>query len=142
VNVEGKLDAARVARWTGALKPTLVEVFVPRFTFDWGGSVKETLKDIGIHRAFDDVQADFSGIGGEPGDLYVSDVFHKTFVKVDEEGTEAAAATAVTIVLQGSEIHALGAHPIFRADHPFVFFVRDQARGRMLFVGRLAEPKT
>jgi serpin B len=83
--------------------------------------------------------ADFSGIDGRR-DLSVGNVVHKAFVDVSEEGTEAAAATGVTM-------HALAMRRteepvVFRADHPFVFFIRDSTSGAILFEGRLTQPKS
>ena len=78
---------------------------------------------------------DFSGMTGRPG-LYISDVIHEAYVDVFEEGTEAAAATAV--VMRKSSVPP---PPVeFRADHPFLFLIRDQRSGGILFLGRLADP--
>jgi serpin B len=82
------------------------------------------------------VAADFSGMDGRK-DLFISLIFHKAFVDVNEEGTEAAAATAV-IMTEGSEPPA---PPVFRADHPFVFLIRDKDSGNILFLGRLTNPQ-
>jgi len=79
--------------------------------------------------------ADFSGMNGKK-DLFISAVVHKAFVAVDEEGTEAAAATAVVVKLTALREPP----PIFRADHPFVFLIRDKRSGAVLFLGRLTDP--
>ena len=79
--------------------------------------------------------ADFSGIH-TPSELYISDVIHQTFVAVDEDGTEAAAATAV--VLEGK---AAPMGQEFRADRPFLFFIRDVATGTILFLGHVTDPR-
>jgi len=79
--------------------------------------------------------ADFSGLNGERN-LFISAVLHKAFVEVNEEGTEAAAATGVVIGLR-----AVAAPPaVFRADHPFLFLIREKTCGSILFLGRLADP--
>jgi serpin B len=78
-------------------------------------------------------------MGGNPGDLALSDVIHKAFIDVNEEGTEAAAATAV-IVARASAVRVESPTPVFRADHPFVFLIRDTRSGSILFLGRLADP--
>ncbi len=96
--------------------------------------MKDVLSRMGMPVAFSD-RADLSGIGGEPGDLFIKDVIHKAYVNVDEEGTEAAAATGVVV-----EAKALIVAPEFRADHPFLFLIRDTRNGSVLFLGRLADP--
>lgn len=86
---------------------------------------------------FDDSgQADLSGMDGHPGYLYLSDVLHKAFIEVNEEGTEAAAATAVAI-----DCLAI-ANPIpnFRADHPFTFIIRENQTDSILFMGKVNNP--
>jgi serpin B len=80
-------------------------------------------------------KADFSGMDGER-DLFVSAVIHKAYVDVNEEGTKAAAATGVLMTRAAVRIH-----PVFRADHPFVFLIRDTRSGSILFLGRLANPQ-
>jgi serpin B len=92
-----------------------------------------------MQKAFSAGVADFSGINGQH-DLFIGDVFHQAFVAVDEKGTTAAAATAVTI----SSGCAPGGQSIlvFSADHPFVFFIRDIPTGQILFMGYLSTPKS
>jgi serpin B len=80
-------------------------------------------------------KADFSGIDGARL-LFISEIFHKACGEVNEEGTEAAAATAVTV----TPLSATPPSPVFRADHPFIFFIRDIRSGSLLFLGRLAMP--
>ena len=92
---------------------------------------------MGMPLAFTD-RADFSGIGGEPGELCIPDVIHKAYIDVNEEGTEAAAATAVVIAELTHRIEP--PTPEFRADHPFMFLIRDTRNGSILFLGRLADP--
>ncbi len=133
--LEDGLSWSRFQAWTQVLQRTKVQVFLPRFTFRQGGSVKAALTQLGLAHAFG--EADFSGIAGPPGDLYLDDVFHETFVAVDEEGTEAAAATGAVMLMRGRPAPI----PVFRADHPFLFFIRDTRSGRILFAGRLASPE-
>lgn len=90
--------------------------------------------------AFSDVSADFTGIR-QPGaaDLYIMDILHKAFVEVKEEGTEAAAATAVIMATKaapGPEPRI----PVFRADHPFIYMIIHKPSGALLFLGKFAEP--
>ena len=87
--------------------------------------------------AFQGGEADFSGIDGNK-DLFISEVFHKAYVDVNEEGTEAAASTAVVM---GQRAISLVHTPTFRADHPFLFVIRDQDTGAILFMGRVADPR-
>ncbi|PKG32340.1 MAG: hypothetical protein CW742_08700 [Methanoregula sp.] len=81
--------------------------------------------------------ADFSGMDGTH-DLFVSDVFHKAYIDVNEEGTEAAAATAVVVGLRAAPVG--DKPPVFRADHPFIFLIRDNESGAILFLGRVSDP--
>ena len=90
---------------------------------------------MGMPDAFDLAKADFSGMTGTK-ELFISAVLHKAFVEVNEEGTEAAAATGVVIGLKSKPAPP----PVFRADHPFVFMIRDNATGSILFIGRVADP--
>ena len=123
-----------------------VKLFLPRFKLTWGTvNLCAQLTALGMPLAFTRFQADFSGINGHqpPNEeaLFISAVFHKAFVEVNEEGTEAAAATAglmpETAALRRSRPPPV---PIFRADHPFLFAIRDRKSGAMLFLGRIADP--
>jgi serpin B len=140
--IEEKLTSGTFATWTSSLAKRKVVVAFPKVTFTWGGSVKPELKALGMKTAFTPSGADFTGIAAPAaagGSLYVSDVFHKAFVAIDEEGTEAAAATAVIIARESAAIEP---PPVrFEADHPFVFVIRDVKRGRILFMGRVTNPK-
>jgi serpin B len=82
-------------------------------------------------------QADFSGMDGER-DLFISDVVHKAYIDLDEEGTEAAAATGTVMMAAGMPARRVS--PIFRADHPFIFIIRDTQSGTILFLGRVTDP--
>jgi serpin B len=111
-------------------------VSLPRFTLEAEFSLMPVLCDLGAELAFSD-EADFSGIGEEP--LQISEVVHKAFVEVNEEGTEAAAATGVMMGLCAT---AQPAEPlVFKADHPFLFFITDRDTGAVLFSGRVLDPK-
>jgi serpin B len=118
-----------------ALRPTEVKVFLPRFQAESGFGLRSVLTDMGMKAAFG--PADFTGMSPDGKDLYVSDVLHKAFVDVNEEGTEAAAATAVII----KERSSARPEPVeFRADRPFAFAIRENATGALLFLGRYAGP--
>ena len=108
-----------------------VRVFLPRFKLTGEFDLSKTLKAMGMIAAFGD--ADFSGMTGQR-DLFISEVVHKAFVDVNEEGTEAAAATAV-VMSRGVE-----AAPLFYADHPFIFLIRENSTGSLLFLGRVVDP--
>jgi serpin B len=122
--------------WLNNLHEQEVEIYLPKFKIEYGMSLTNNLKDMGMKSAFTPDFADFSGMDGTRY-LYISDVLHKAFVNVDEEGTEAAAATAVGIHLTSLPPPL----PVFRADHPFIFLIRDNSTGSILFMGRISNPK-
>ncbi len=117
------------------LFPTRVDVSIPRFKFEAELSLSGYLKQLGMVDAFDDNIADFSGISDTF--LYITHVLHKAFIEVNEEGTEAAAATAVVM---GTKSIQLDLPEIFVADRPFIFLIRDLRTGTILFMGRMADP--
>jgi serpin B len=118
----------------GVAPGRVVEVYLPRFRAETALGLKATLERMGMPLAFSS-QADFSGIDGQR-DLTISDVFHKTYVDVNEAGTEAAAASGVVIQPKGM----LNPEAEFRADRPFVFFIRDIKTGTVLFMGSVLNP--
>lgn len=143
--LETKLTGAKIGEWRDALakKPVEeVDVALPKLTLEPTAPMVlgDELKKLGMVQAFDAERADFSGIGVPPDPrkrLYVSQVFHKAFVKVDEKGTEAAAATAVVMAEGGGMPRKAIA---FQVDHPFLFFIVDKASGATLFAGRVVDP--
>jgi len=121
-----------------------VKLFLPRFKSTWGTvNMRDQLTTLGMPFAFSPAQADFSGINGyappSENSLFISDVLHKAFVEVHEEGTEAAAATELRMTL-GAAPSRVPPVPIFRADHPFLFAIRDRKSGAILFLGRMVDP--
>ena len=141
--VEGSLDAGALEALVAGLAPARVHVEVPKFEVNPAASLSlaETLAALGLTVAFDRARADFTGIARppDPADrLVLAEVFHKAFVRVDEEGTEAAAATAAAMVRAASAPAPPEAE--FAADHPFLFFLRDVESGLVLFAGRLVDP--
>jgi serpin B len=133
--IEDALTPASIENLLSKMHYSKVEVFLPKFKLTWGTfSLKATLASMGMHDAFDAGKADFSGMDGKR-DLFLSDVFHKAVIVVNEEGTEAAAATGGTMALTSVERTNL-----FRADHPFIFIIRDSRSGSILFIGHLADP--
>ena len=139
---DGLADTAAredVAQWTAPLERRRVEVALPKFRVTWGRDLKHALVELGLERPFDPSRADFSRILPEP--LCFDAVLHQAFVAVDEVGTEAAAATAVVLTL-GAPAPEARTPVVFRADHPFLFFVRHRATGAVLFLGRIDEPSS
>lgn len=120
----------------GELRKQKVIVYLPKFKMTIGPlELKNILKSMGMKDAFSlPPIADFSGMTGTK-DLFISNVLHKAFVAVDEKGTEAAAATAV-IMARGGISH----EPVFRADHPFMFLIKDNRSASILFMGRVMNP--
>lgn len=134
--VEASLSTEKLARWLTSLTPREVNVLLPRFKMTSQFSLVDALKSLGMTLPFSE-RADFSGMDGRQ-DLFLSEVVHKAFVDVNERGTEAAAATGV---MAGATAMPSEPPPVFRADHPFVFLIRDTKTGSILFFGRLADPK-
>ncbi len=124
--------------WVSATRAQTVEVWYPTFEMDWGGSIKDDLKALGMERSFSDY-ADFTGMFGPKNPVKIDDVIHKAFVAVDEEGTEAAAATAI-IMVGVTSVSKPAPIPVFRADRPFLFAIRHNVSGALLFVGRMMDP--
>ena len=131
--LESELSAAKLAEWVSALQKREVVVSLPKFKLSCEFGLKETLTAMGMPAAFNG-GADFSGMSGTRS-LSISAVIHKAFVDVNEEGTEAAAATA--IVVGRAMVVPVTA---FHADHPFVFLIRDKHSGSILFLGRVTDP--
>jgi serpin B len=138
-DLEKDFTADKLDGWLHKLHPQEVIVTLPKYKATSRFSLKEKLPEMGMRRAFSPKEADLSGLAGSPGDLFISDVIHKAFVDVNEEGTEAAAATAV-IVAEPSAVRRDPPAPEFRADHPFLFLIRDTRSDSVLFLGRLADP--
>ena len=121
------------------LETKKVEVHFPRFKLETIYGLKQTLTDLGLKDAFNQ-NADFSGVTDTPEGILIHEVIHKAFVDVNEEGTEAAAVTAV-IALAGAAMVRPRPPPIFRADHPFLFLIRDVRSNLILFIGSVMNPK-
>jgi serine protease inhibitor len=130
-DIEKKLTAANLSRWLDGMGVKEVVLELPRFEVTTFTGLSEPLKKMGMKTAFTP-DADFSGMAPK---LFISEAFHKAYVSVNEKGTEAAAATAITIV----KANGGKKHP-FRADHPFIFAIRDDHTGALLFIGRVIDP--
>jgi serpin B len=147
-DLEARLSAGLLRECVAGLRLREVELFLPRFRGEPGTvELSPLLSGLGIRLAFSPASADFSGINGlvppDPDALYISAVLHQAFVEADESGTEAAAATAALLVPTAA-LHPAPPPPVpvFRADHPFLFAIRDRRSGTLLFLGRVADPTT
>ncbi len=137
--MEKTLTAENLGKWLGPFSREDVILTLPKFKFTSKFSLGKTLKAMGMTDAFNGDAADFSGMTTMEK-LFISAVIHKAFVAVDEEGTEAAAATAVDMV--GAGMLTKPKEPkVFKADHPFVFMIRHLKTDSVLFMGRVANPK-
>ncbi len=133
--LEQELTAENLRRWLASLDQSSVQevsVSMPRFTTSQSLDLVKELKSLGMRSAFDEETANFSGMNGNTGPLFISDVVHKAFVEVTEWGTEAAAATSGFITA--------GIRYPFIVDHPFIFLIRDNGSGSILFIGRIVDP--
>ena len=136
--LESSLNMDNLDAWKAGLQKQEVQVSIPKFKFETEYQMGDTLKDMGMAQAFSD-SADFSLMTGSKG-LKIDQVVHKAFVQVDENGTEAAAATAVVMVATAVEQNPQPSMPVFRADHPFIFIIQQQDTGNILFMGRVSVP--
>lgn len=133
---QGSLGSGQVEAALKALQPRPVALTLPKFTYQSSFSLAKTLSGMGMPNAVTPRGADFSGIDGTR-ELYISNVIHKAIVAVDEQGTEAAAATGVVIGVTSAPATA----PVtLTVDRPFVFLIRDVKTGTVLFVGRVLNP--
>jgi len=136
-DLETKLNFDDFQKWTALMPSREVIVHLPRFKSTSSFELSDVLKSMGMASAFNPTAADFSGMAGDR-DLFISAVLHKAYVDVNEEGTEAAAATGV--VVRAMAIRVPQPVPVFRADHPYVFMIRDERTGAILFLGRVVDP--
>jgi serine protease inhibitor len=132
-DINRDLNSARLASWLTKADTTKLELRMPKFKMEYQQELREALTQLGMGEAFSN-QADFSRmLAGAAGGLAISEVIHKTFVEVDEAGTEAAAATSV-----GMELTSLP--PSIQVDRPFVFLIREKSSNAILFIGQLMNP--
>lgn len=140
--LEKSLSPEALAGWLSRLQPTEARVHLPRFKVETSLALIGPLRALGMKSAFENCElappercADFSAMSGNR-ELYISAALHKAFVEVNEEGTEAAAATAVVMTASESVSQIVE----FRADRPFLFLIRHRRSGAVLFMGRLTHP--
>jgi serine protease inhibitor len=147
--IEARCDVETLSRWIQSGRKRPVELYLPSFGARTGYKLNETLASMGMTSAFQSPEAaggaDFSGMNGSPEatpDLFISLVMHQAFIRVNEEGTEAAAATAVDVDRLGctTEVEMMPFVPVFRADRPFLYLIRDVRTGVVLFLGRVVNP--
>jgi serpin B len=136
-DLEKSLTIENLTGWLGNLTMRNVQVSLPKFRAESEFSLRKALSTMGMPTAFTG-NADFSGIDPKGG-LAISAVVHKAFVDVSEQGTEAAAATGIT--MRATAMRTPEQTVVFRADHPFLFLIRDTGTGVVLFIGRLMNPQ-
>lgn len=131
-----QLTVNQMNNWLGSLQKTAGTLHFPKFKLEWEQYLNQVLEKLGMAIAFDPVKADFSRISKDLG-LYIGFVKHKTFVQVDEEGTEAAAVTVV-----GMYTTSIGdpAGFVMRVDRPFLFMIREHHSQSVLFIGKVVDP--
>ncbi len=134
VQLEKALTYEKLMEWTRpeVMRQQEVRVSLPRFKMEETYDMKSLLISMGMEDVFDRQKVNLSGMSSN-NDLVVSKVIHKAFVEVNEEGTEAAAATAIVM-------ESLMIPPVFNADHPFLFFIRHNPTKSVLFYGRFCSP--
>lgn len=135
--LETKLSQENFEKWILAMKPERVKMYIPKFKEEQSFELASTLSVMGMPSAFDGRKADFSGMNGKHN-MYIGNVIQKTFIEVGEEGTEAAAATAV--IMMKSSMPPMDPPIVFRADRPFIYMIKDNNSGAILFIGRFAKP--
>jgi serine protease inhibitor len=151
--IEEQLTPASLSQWIGQLKKRDTHVYLPKFKMETEYTLGDaealgTLQRMGMVRAFKDPRnpktgAQFQGMTTSTNpmeQLYISKVFHKAFVEVNEKGTEAAAATAVVMAVPASAPMDRPFTPEFKADRPFLFLIREKSTGSVLFLGRMMQP--
>ena len=132
--LENSFTNEKLTEWKKSLRRRKVNIYIPKFKFETNYFLSETLSNLGMPTAFTN-SADFSGMTGTK-DLKIDKVIHQAFIEVNEEGTEAAAATGVVMMVKMSRSPT----PIFKADHPFIFIIQQNETGNILFMGRVSNP--
>jgi serpin B len=134
------LGAARWEDWTKQLAPMKGSVQLPRFKMSYAAQLRGALVNLGMERAFDRERAEFGGIRNRPPQVWIDQVLHRAVAEVNEEGTEAAAATMT--VMRAMSAMRPRPEPEFEmiVDRPFLFLIRDEASGSILFMGSVVDP--
>ncbi|XP_069826083.1 serpin E3 [Dendropsophus ebraccatus] len=131
-SIESTLTSKSIATWANSMKRIKMDVFLPRFKLESFSDLRTALTALGVSDLFDPRKADFKGIS-EQRNLYVSQAIHKAEIEVEEAGTRASGVTAM-VLLKRSRM------PVFKADRPFFFFLRQASSGSVLFIGRVTNP--
>ncbi|XP_034035160.1 antithrombin-III [Thalassophryne amazonica] len=135
--VEDSLDLEKLTGWLDMMTTVTVSVYMPRFQMEDSISLKETLQTMGLTDLFDSHKASLPGMLEDGGDaLYISEVFHKAFLEVNEEGSEAGATTVVMVTGRSFSF----VQRVFKADRPFLLLVRESTINTLLFMGRVVNP--
>jgi serpin B len=132
---EASLDYAKLGEMFNGFQNSSVMLSLPKFSFTTDFDLSAQLTGLGMTDAFDPERADFTGMTSQR-ELFISNVLHKAFVAVDEDGTEAAAATAVIVGVTSAPLSEI----TLKVDRPFIFFIRDLQSGQILFMGRVVNP--
>ena len=138
-SLEKRFGAAELSRWLASLDssgPQELDVTLPRFEMTYAADLEKPLEQLGVAAAFAPDVADFSRINGDR-ELSVSNVLHKAYIDVSEQGTEAAAVTGIAVLAASVPVPRK-----FPVDHPFIFLIRDASTGSLLFLGRVVDPRT
>jgi serpin B len=133
--VESEMTGPMIDRIAAGMDSHFLALSLPKFKFSFQTSLQTALEAMGITAAFKRDEADFSGIDGRR-DLFVADAVHKAFIAVDEAGTEAAAASGIVMMPTAIPMP----RETFTIDHPFLFLIRDNSSGAVLFMGRVLDP--
>lgn len=136
-DIQASLTADSLKQLQSSLEVKQVQLSMPKFTFSTDTPLADTLSSLGMTDAFLPDKADFSGMDGTH-DLFISAVLHKAFIAVDEQGTEAAAATGVVVGTMAMPVTDVQ----LTIDHPYLFFIRDNATGTILFMGQVLNPNS
>lgn len=134
--VSGQLDGAALPKIFARLQQPAgrVQLVLPRFKANFKVKLKQHFHALGMTNVFEPAQADLSGMSGRPAGLFIEDIHHRAVIEVGEEGTEAAAATAVPVLASGP--------PVFRATRPFLFYIVEATTNAILFQGRIVDPRS
>lgn len=132
--MESNITMEKMESWINSMGKQYVVIYLPKYGYETKYEMVQILSDMGMPTVFDPGSAKLTGINPDGG-LFVSKVIHQAFIEVDEEGTEAAAATGVV-----AELSALFGGEKFRADHPFMYLIMDKDTGAILFMGRVVDP--
>lgn len=136
-DVINSIDNDQLTNWKDSMTENELDIYLPKFKFETSYGLNDYLKELGMQEAFAS-SADFSGITGGK-DLFISSVVHKAFIEINEEGTEAAAATAV--IMSYTSVNGGGpTRIIFDADHPFLFLIQHKETDTILFMGKVSNP--